>query len=425
MKTRKNLLLSVFVLLAFPLFYACDDSDDDIIETTEDAVSSQYIIAATSGDNDYLVTGNTLADTVFDATSSSAFQSPGDRTWTFYGTDVVYGFLYNQSDAGTTASYILDSDGTISQRNELALDVSIQTRGEVNDKLVLAYSDRLSDTSATQYAYFIEVDPETDASTSYSIQSSDLLEDGEAAYFTDIAEYEGYMIAGARSISSSAFASDYYNNTYVVVFDDDYSVQQVIKDSGRTGFVAGQKYSQGETGLEVVDNGDLYVFSSGQTNYAAADSITIASGVLKINEGEFEFDSDYFFDISEASGGYNLYRSYYIGETTFVLSMYPGTNSNATFGVDADRFAVVDVDAETFTWVSDFPSASGIDDDPFAVGTPFIDSDNSRVIVPVTTSDDEHYLYAIDPATASASQLSQVVSEGVKAVGILEADDSE
>ncbi len=415
-----NLFLYLFIGLTTITFSSCSDDDDTTESEGGDTSTTKYVIAASSGDNDYLVAGDALSsDVTYDATATDAVQSMGDRTWTFVGTDVVYGFLYNQEDAGTTESYILNSDGTIETRNELGLDVSIQTRGIVNDKLILCYSDRLRDTTAAQYAYFYKVDPETDASSDYTVATDDILEDGETAYFTDIAEYEGYMIAGARSISSSSFSSDYYNNTYVVVFNDDFTVKQVIKDSGRTGFVAGQLYSQGETGLEVTEDGDLYVFSSGQTCYADAASTTIPSGVLKINAGDFAFDEDYFFDISAASDGYNLFRTYYMGGTTFVVMMYPGTNSNATFGVSADRFAVVDVAEKSFTWVTGFPEASGVDDDPFSIGTPFIDSDNSRLVVPVTTSDDANYIYSIDPSDASSEQLSPVTAGSIKAVGKL------
>ncbi len=424
MKFTKIIFYLFLGLLAIPLSSCSDDGDDDVTpdtEITEDAISTKYVIIASSGDNDYLVVGDTLAtDSIYDATSEDAVQAAGDRTWTFFGSDVVYGFLYNQGDASTTLSYILDStSGTVEERNELALNISAQTRGVAGDYVYFVYSDRLSDTSASQYAYFYKVDPETDASTEYTVATDDLLEEGEAAYFTDVAEYEGYMIAGARSISSSSFTSDYYNSTYVVVFDEDLSVKQVISDSGRTGFVAGQKYSQGETGLEVVDDGDLYVFSSGQTSYAVADSITIPSGILKINAGDFTFDEDYFFNITDASDGYNLFRTYYLGGTSFAVLMYPGTNSNATFGVSADRFAIVDVSAETFTWVSNFPEASGEDDDPFSIGTPYVDSDNSRLLVPVTTSDDENYIYAIEPSEATTEELCSVTAESVKAVGKL------
>lgn len=414
--------LSAFAVLSLA---SCDDEKGEVSLGTKSG--KQYVVAATSGDNDYLVTGTKIsAEDIYDATSSGALQAVGSRTWSFYGQDVVYGFLYNQAEAGTTASYILNENGLLEQRNELILDVSIQTRGEVNGKLILAYSDRLRDTEVDQKGYFYEVNPATDASTLHTIVTDDLLEDGEAAYFTDIAEYEGKLIAGARSINSSSFTSDYYDNTYIVVFNSDYTVDQVIKDSGRTGFVAGQKYSQGETGLEVVDNGDLYVFSTGQTSYADAETTTIPSGVLKINQGDFAFDQDYFFDVSAASGGYNLFRAYYISNTTFVLSMYPGTNADATFGVDADRFAVVDVADQTFEWVTGFPEAAGLpedaaedDVDPFLVGTPFIDQENGQLVVPVTTSDNDNFLYAIKPSSATATQLSEVIAEGVKAVGIL------
>ncbi|UBM58636.1 DUF4374 domain-containing protein [Marinilongibacter aquaticus] len=427
MSFKKQWFNAFLACVFFSLLSCTDDENKDTVDPDPDPVAtveSKYVVAATSGENDYLVMGDELkAEYTFDATSTDAVQSPGDRTWTFYGDEVVYGFLYNQADAGTTASYVLNADGELSKRNELALDVSIQTRGVVNDQLVLAYSDRLRDTTVEQKAYFYTVDPSTDASKLYTVVSSDLLEEGEAAYFTDITEYEGLLVAGARSISSSSFSSDYYHNTYLVVFNPDFTVKEVIKDEGRTGFVAGQKYSQGETGLEVVENGDLYVFSSGQTNYADANTENIPSGVLKINKGDFAFDSAYFFDITEASGGYNLFRSYYLGGTTFIVSMYPGKNDQATFGVDADRFAVIDVASKSFEWVSGLPTAAGLETDPFLIGMPFIDGESEQLIVPITTSENTHYLYALDPSSASASQLSNVIGEGVKAVGMLKSAD--
>jgi hypothetical protein len=412
---KKYRIFRIFAITAIIGFSACKKDDGDT-KPASPAIS-KYIVAASSGQNDYLVTGDVITEgATFDATSVVALQAPGDRTWTFVSNKVLYGFLYNQADAGTTASYILNSDGTLIQRNELSLEVSIQIKGEVNGDLILAYSDRLRDPSVKQKGYFYKVDPDTDISTLYTVVTDNLLEDGEVAYFTDIAEYEGQLIAGARSISNSGFSSAHYNNTYVVVFNPDFTVKQVIKDAGRTGFVAGQKYSQGETGLEVVENGDLYVFSSGQTSYADADAITIPSGVLKIKKGNFSFDGDYFFDISAASGGYNLFRTYYMGGTTFVLSMYPGKNSNATFGIDADRFAVVDVASKSFIWITGFPTSEAS-----LVGTPFIDNDNNQLVVPVTKFDNKQYLYAINPFGAKATQLSEVIGEGVKAVGKLTA----
>nr|WP_293301492.1 DUF4374 domain-containing protein [Allomuricauda sp.] len=423
MKTTMK-YLNVIALMAMVIFSSCS-SDDNGGGTGDDdddsgTVVTKYVVTASSGENDYIVSGDDIAeDYTFDATSVDAVQSPGDRIWSFYKDEVLYGFLYNQADAGTTASYILNGDGTISKRNELALNVSIHIREEVGDQLILGYSDRLRDTTIAQQAYFYKVNPATDASQEFTLVIDDLLEEGEIAYFTDIAEYEGKIIGGARSINSSGFTSDFYNNTYVVVFNDDFTVDQVIKDAGRTGFVAGQKYSQGDTGLEVVENGDLYVFSSGQTSYADADAITVPSGVLKINQGTYEFDGDYFFNITEASGGHNLFRTYYMGGTTFILAMYPGTNSNATFGVDADRFAVVDVAAETFEWVSNFPENALVG---WEFRTPYVDEENGMLIVTATPAENEHYLYAIDPVTAEATQLSGVVGESVKIVGKLKTE---
>jgi len=447
---KVNQFFSLIAIMGMVTFASCSSDDDspiteeEIVDTDNDGVAdaddtcpneagtadnngcpeeaslvtlSKYVVTASSSENDYIVTSDDVAaTTIFDATSTEAVQSPGDRIWSFYNDEVLYGFLYNQADAGTTASYLLNEDGTVTKRNELALDVSIHIRGEVNDNLILAASDRLRDPEVEQLAYFYKVDPATDASEEFTLVTDNLLEDGEAAYFTDIAEYDGKLILGARSINSSAFSSDYYNNTYVVVLNDDFTLDQVIKDEGRTGFVSGQKYSQGDTGLEVVDSGDLYVFAASQADYEAAATLDVPSGVLKINAGTYEFDSDYFFNITEVSGGYNLFRSYYMGGSTFVLAMYPGTNDNATFGIDADRFAVVDVEAQTFVWVSNFPANALVG---WEFRAPYIDAESGQLIVAATPSENENYLYSIDPATAQATQLSSVVGESVKIVGKL------
>ena len=422
MKHTKH-LLNLMAVTAVMAFTSCssDDNGGNGGPGEGDPVASKYVVTASSGENDYIVSGDQWDPaTVYDATSPGAVQSPGDRIWSFYKDQVLYGFLYNQADAGTTASYVLNPDGSINKRNELALNVSIHVREEIGDKLILAYSDRLRTPEVDQLAYFYEVDPATDASKEFKLVTNDLLEDGEIAYFTDLASYGGKIIAGARSVSASSFASAHYNNTYVVVLNDDFTVDQVIKDSGRTGFVAGQKLSQGDTGLEVVDNGDLYVFSSAQTNYADADSQNIPSGILKIDKGDFAFDQDYFFNITEASGGFNLFRAYYMGGTTFVLSMYPGTNSEATFGIDADRFAVVDVATKDFKWVTNFPEDAL---QGWEFRTPYLDRGNQRLIVTASPGGNEHYLYAIDPATASATRLSEVIGESVKVIGKLNAQE--
>ncbi|MBV7440867.1 DUF4374 domain-containing protein [Weeksellaceae bacterium TAE3-ERU29] len=412
-----------WIAMSLLIFSSC--TDDNKNEETIGA-KEQYVVAVSSGNNDYLVGTENLESTI-DATSSNAIQAPGDRIWNFFENKVAYGFIYNQTDPSTTASYILNKEGNIEQRNELALKVGVHTRGLVNGELILAYSDRNRPPKEgqpvqPQKAYFYKVNPNTDATSGpFEIETKNLLGNGEFAYFTDIAEYEGSMIAGARSLKDAKFNSDHFNSTYVVVFNSDFTVKKVIKDTGRTGFVAGQKYSQGETGLEVVDNGDLYVFSSGQTNYPNANTLMIPSGILKINKGTMEFDKGYFFNITEASNGHNLFRTYYVGGDKFIVNMYDGKGDKATFGASADRFAIVDVVKKEFKWVTGIPKAAGGKEDKFSIGTPYIEKNKSRIIVPITDSNSESYLYEISAGNTQAKKLGKVVGESAKAIGKLHA----
>src|SRR5690606_5391150 len=120
MKYTQNLLnlTAVAALMAFASCSSDDSGDNGGDHGGGDPVASKYVVTASSGENDYIVSGDQWdSGTVYDATTAGAVQSPGDRIWSFYKDEVLYGFLYNQADAGTTASYVLNPEGTITKRN--------------------------------------------------------------------------------------------------------------------------------------------------------------------------------------------------------------------------------------------------------------------------------------------------------------------
>lgn len=413
MKALKYIL---YLLISGTLLLSISSCDDDNPvtpeeeEEEEEVIESQYIVAASSGDNSYLLKTESIDAGSISAQSDEALQVLGNRSWTFFKDIAAYSFIYAQGDPGTVASYVLNEEGQLEQRQELGLEVSIQSRGTYKDNLLVQYSSRsYTDPVATFYkinAVTEEISPEI------TVATDELAPEGEIAYVTDIAEYGDYVLVGFRSISGGAdeelgtFGSAYPNTTFIAAFDENLELQTVIQDQGRTGQIAGQTRSQGETGIEVVENGDVYVFSS------AIDAPEVPSGVLKINAGELEFDTDYFFDISAASGGYDVYRTYYMGGSMFVVRMYDD-QSTASPSVTKTQFAVVDVVNQTFEWVSNVPS--GITE----VSAPYIDTENNVLVYGIETSDTYPHLYTIDPETATMAQGIEIVAEGILGVGKL------
>lgn len=387
-------------------FSACskDDNNGPDIPTGGDY---QYVIAASSGENSYLIQTDNIDGGSIRA--QGGIQVLGNRSWYFYNDFAAYSFIYSQGDPGKTSSFVLNDEGILTPRKELGLNKSIQTRGVYNEYIYAAFSSRAS---TDPVATFYQINTKTEAvSSEISVNTKNFTGNGEMAYFTDIAQYGEYVLAGVRTIKAGADGgtwtdTDFADSTFVAVFNKDLSVKTIIRDGGRTGQILGMSKSNGETGIEVVDNGDVYVFAS------ATNSATAPSGVLKINKGDLTFDEEYFFDISEASGGNKLWRVYYVGDNKFVLQMYTNTGQAGVTDGIITKFAVVDVATKDFDWVT------GVPGDILEIGTPLIDKEENRVVFPIEASSGSH-LYIVNPSNKTMTKGIEVVAEGIKGIGKL------
>lgn len=390
---------------------SCSDDDDSTGNTGSNA-PEQYVIAATSEDNSYLLTTEDVSQGELSIVGDG-LQVVGTPSWYFYGDEAAYSFVYRQGDPGTTQSYILNDQGNLEPREPIDLQVSIQSKGIIGNQMFVQYSSRNYEEPV---ATFYKINGKNQAvSGPFTIDTEALANNGEYAYITDIAEYKGQVLVGYRTIKAGSdegddlFDSDFNNSTKIAVFNEDLELQQrIIDDSGRTGNVAGQQRSQGETGIEPVENGDVYVFSS------AIDVTDVPSGILRINNGTMEFDDDYFFNISEVSGGYKLYRTYYVGDNTFVLRMFSEQNvASATPNDQRNRFAVVNVAQETFDWVT------GLPENVIGIGDPYIDKDNqNQMVFPIETQGNPQ-LYILNPFVHTMKPGAVIEAEGISAVGKL------
>lgn len=413
MKTFKNPFLYAIAagLLAFSACSKDPKVEPGEIEPPVTEEGYQYVIATSSGENSYLSQANSIDEGSINVQGGNAKQVVGSRSWYFYKDFAAYSFIYAQGDPGKTSSFVLNDKGELDERKELVLNKSLQVRGDYNDYIYAAFSSRsYTDPVAT----FYKIDTKTEVlSQEIPVNTENFTGNGEMAYFTDIAQYGDYVLAGVRTIKAGADGgtwtdTDFSDSTFVAVLDKDMKVQKVIRDHGRTGQVMGMNKSNGETGIEVVDNGDVYVFAS------AANGPDVPSGVLKINKGDLEFDEDYFFDISQASGGNKLWRVYYVGGSEFVLQMYTNPGQEGVSDGIITKFAVVDVVAKSFDWVTGVPT------DITEIGvTPLIEKDKKRVVFPINTSGAYPHLYIVDAASKSMKKGLEVVAEEIRGVGKL------
>lgn len=277
---------SFIALLLSGCFFltSCNDDKDDLGDGSENEpiAMEQYVIMATDSENTYLTTTTDISEGSVSPNGNNSKQVIGTPSWYFAKDLAAYGFVYRQGDPGTTQSFDLNEEGKLSERNEIDLTVSIQSKALINDQIYLEYSSRnFEEPTAT----FYKIDPVTQGVAGPFVLSTDNLADnGEYAYFTNMKDVNGKILMGFRTIKAGSdgneddlFASDYNDHTYIAVYNQDLELEKVIEDTGRTGLIAGQFRGGAETGIEKTDSGEVYAFAS------ALDGEGVPSGILKID----------------------------------------------------------------------------------------------------------------------------------------------
>src|SRR5699024_9684910 len=166
-------------------------------EDNGEVSETQYTIAASSGENSYLLQTDNVASGSVSAQSEEAIQVLGNRSWFFFEDIAAYSFLYAKGEPGTVSSYVLNDQGQLTKRQELGLSVSMQVRGDYKDNLLVGYSSR---SHTDPVATFYKINATTEAISDEIVVPTDTLApQGEIAYFTDIAQYDDYILAGFRT----------------------------------------------------------------------------------------------------------------------------------------------------------------------------------------------------------------------------------
>lgn len=133
------------------------------------------------------------------------------------------------------------------------------------------------------------------------------------------------------------------DSTWVMVVSyPDLKYQKVIRD-GRSAFI-GSWF--GMQGLRQIEDGDVYAWST------AAESKN-PSAIMRIKKGQDVFDQSYFFNV-EAKTGMKVGRGDYISGSRFLMSFYTTKEQSLEWN-GRTKLAIVDVKAQTVTWVTGVP----------------------------------------------------------------------
>src|SRR5699024_8214471 len=140
-----SLKLLTFLIVSGSLLFTLSSCDEASTspgggEDNGEVSETQYAIAASSGENSYLLRTDNVASGSVSAQSEEAIQVLGSRSWLVFEVIAAYSFLYAKGEPGTVSSYVLNDQVQLTNREELGLAVSMQVRDKYKENLLVVYS---------------------------------------------------------------------------------------------------------------------------------------------------------------------------------------------------------------------------------------------------------------------------------------------
>ncbi|WP_313381662.1 DUF4374 domain-containing protein [Proteiniphilum saccharofermentans] len=471
---KKNffkLYLAATIMLAGLTFYSCD-SDDPVPDNggdDEEEVISNYVIATTSATSNeelsyHLLTSGKLDEGTITSVVNG-FEVESGTYWVYFKDTYLFRLVYNQGAAGISTSYVLNDQGGITERDKVYEIKRFTSYGTYKNYLITSSTGDLGTTYEDENGYlpkgflfsYLDVEEETYSSNADAIFSENYLGNGEYVTLAGILEANdkvysapipmglsqyGVKAEGGQFVkypelvktedggsASSAYKkgelqwTQYPDEAWVAIYNNQTLTNPKLIKTDKISYACGRHRSQYYQTIWAADNGDIYVFSPSYAKTMEDDrqKTTLPAGVVRVKAGTEEFDSDYYCNLEDQTGGNSFLRCWHIGGDYFLLLMYDepfveGFNATTT---PATQLAVFKGETKKLTYVTGLPSPDNISG--FA-NTPY--TEDGTAYVAVTTSDGSYpAVYAIDPATAVATKGLTVEVKQIDAIGKLTVND--
>lgn len=396
MKTK-----SLFAVIATAILLGSCSDNDPVVEPEpgNGNETGKYIVAVTpiasSGVADYLVTSNSLDEGSVSILGNGVEQ---DGTYRYYLTtnNKFFSFLYGQGNPGAVTAYNL-TEGKLKKLTNFQTE-TVQAFAPVNDDVLMMKISR-NIASPTNYWYRVNTESLSIVGEG-QMNSLDLANNGELGFFSWLTQVGNKVYAPFFCIKDNSFTTEYPNKAWVAVFSyPDMKLEKVFTDE-RTSYI-GQYFING---LGKVENGDIYAFSAANATSKVDGETKITTtnpaAILRIPAGATEFDKDYFFNVQQVSGGYNIVNWTYVGQNNFVVSSKK-KQSDGSYSAEI-TIAAVNVKDKTYKVISGLPDAKDIKF--FTQRNNYSLNDGKTAYIGVNLTSGESYVYKIDAATATATR---------------------
>ncbi|MDR3261099.1 MAG: DUF4374 domain-containing protein [Tannerella sp.] len=416
---KKRSLFYALSVMALGFTTACDKEENG----SDPVQIGAYVIAATGENGSYLLQTDD-AESANLSILNNGVESATPTVWWFHGNKYLYQLTYAQGEAGLGASFELDENGKISERNiGFKIDDRFTTYGSYGKYIVTAAA------KATSYAddagnlqqgiAFTMLDTEAQSKEVTIISSENILGNGEYATISGIVDVNNKIYTAICPLGVSAWgsahgagdvssATAYPDSVWIAIYDNvNFENPKILRDN-RLSYATSRFRSQYYKNIVADEKSNVYVFSS-----SADANTTKKSGVIRIKAGTEVFDPSFYFDIETAAEGRRLFNVWHITGDYFLLQLFTESTSTSD---DAKRLAIFNAAGNgTFAWIQGLPDVSVVG----AFGkTPL--ADKGKFYMPVVTTDDqEPAIYVINPATATVTKGTVVTATGLSAIGKL------
>lgn len=457
-KFLKGALL-MSICAASGMFTACSN-DAPIGPDKKSEKDVSYVIAATAGGANYLITAESLDEGEV-TVKEKGTEVIGASYWVFKDLDHLFALVYNKGGNGTGASYYLNADGKPTEKYAYEFN-RVTTYGTWGDNVITVSTGDAPESQADEeknlpqvllFNYLSSLDG---SQREGSVLSENFLGNGEKVHFAGIVEandrlYTSVITGGmskygihkwpdsvtdkelvAKKDGGSGSGSyekgeipstQYPDSAFVAIYKgDSFDETPVIARTGKIGYACGRMRSQYYQTIRAADNGDVYVFSPGYGRTAtSSDELKKVtgkkpSGVMRIKAGETSFDESYYVNLEETGTRHPVFRCWHIDKDYFLLQLYKGgAESMIKDGRKADVSELVIFKGEegTITPVTGIPSElAGFSGEPYG--------ENGKAYIAVTvTNGDYPAFYKIDVKTGVATKGLTVVADGINGAGRL------
>lgn len=451
--------------IALAVVAACETNTNIPTGGTQDNDAVRPYVLATQGTftgntTNALVTASDLNSGVVGMTNGLV--NDGASYWVFYGDKYLYGLTYNQGNAGTTRSYVMNDDYTLAARPAEYAVRRFTTFG-IYDRYIMTFStgdgpaewaDANGFIPKSFLVSYLDVEAETYATNNTLEEhylSENFLGNGEFVTLAGVEEVNGKIFSAAVPMGLSQYGvkaeggkwvkpgnedlvkteaggsgsgaykegelqwTQYPDECWVAIFEDETLAERKLIRTDKISYACGRNKSQYYQMIWTAESGDVYVFSPSYAKSMADErqQTTLPAGVVRIKAGTEEFDPNYYVNIEALTNGISFLRTWYIGGSKFLMLMYDMPLAPATT-MTASRLAIFDVESASLTYVEGLPSAERIS----GFGTaPY--SEDGKCYIAVTLTDDHPAIYAIDAATAVATKGLTVEATQIGGIGRL------